>query len=397
MNKQHKGYGLSCVCLLIGMLFLSYTQHDLKKTQQEAWVDYVFQSLSEEQRIAQLFLVAAYSNKDETHASAIEELIQRYNIGGLVFFQGTPTSQGVLTNRYQKITKTPLLIAMDAECGLGMRLEATISYPQQMTLGALRDDALLYDMGTEIARQLKRIGVHINFAPVMDINNNPNNPVIGNRSFGEFGNQVANKGIAYIKGLQNNGILAVAKHFPGHGDTNIDSHHALPTIAHDAHRLNTLELLPFKEAIAAGIQGIMVAHLHVPAYDNTPQLATTLSKKVVTSLLKKQLKFQGLVLTDALNMKSVSTYHQPGEVDLRALQAGNDILVFPEDVPKAITLIQQAVQNQELDAEVINKKVKRLLRLKYQMALHTWQPIEIQNVETQLHTPQGCLLKQQLF
>jgi beta-N-acetylhexosaminidase len=199
-------------------------------------------------------------------------------------------------------------------------------------------------MGAEIARQLKRIGVHINFAPVMDANNNPSNSVIGKRSFGECKEKVAAKGIAYIKGLQDHGILAVAKHFPGHGNTSQDSHYELPTIAHDRKRLNSLELFPFKKAIAAGIQGMMVAHLHVPVYDATPQYATTLSKKVVTDPLKTQLGFQGLVFTDALNMKGVSAHHQPGEVDLLALQTGNDVLVFPEDAPKAIALIRQAIQ-----------------------------------------------------
>jgi len=397
MNTRHKAYGLPCVFLLISMLFSAYAQNDRSEQQQEAWVDNVFQSLSEEQRIAQLFLVAAYANKDEAHYSAIEELIQRYNIGGLIFFQGTPINQVALTNRYQQTAPTPLLIATDAEWGLGMRLDGTISYPKPMTLGALQDDTLIYDMGTEIARQLKRIGVHINFAPVMDVNSNPSNSVIGERSFGECKEKVAVKGIAYIKGLQDHGILAVAKHFPGHGDTSQDSHYALPTIAHDRNRLDALELFPFKKAIAAGIQGMMVAHLHVPAYDATPQRATTLCKKVVTDLLKTQLGFQGLVFTDALNMKGVSAHHQPGEVDLLALQAGNDVLVFPEDVSKAIALIRQAIQQKKLDGQAMNAKVKRLLRLKYQMQLSTWQPIETQNLEAQLHTPQAHLLKQLLF
>ena len=402
MNKPHKVRKLPLACLLISisMLLFAYTKdahYERQQEAQEAWVDHVFQNLSEEQRIAQLFLVAAYANKDETHYSNIEELIQRYNIGGLIFFQGTPINQVTLTNRYQQVAKTPLLIATDAEWGLGMRLDHMISYPKQMSLGALRDDALIYDMGAEVARQLKRMGVHINFAPVMDVNTNPNNPVIGSRSFGESKEKVAAKGIAYIKGLQDHGILAVAKHFPGHGDTSKDSHHELPTITHTRNRLDALELFPFKRAIAAGVQGMMVAHLHVPAYDATPQRATTLSKEVVTDLLKKQLGFQGLVFTDALNMKGVTTHHQPGEVDLLALQAGNDVLVFSEDVPKAVVLIAQAIKDKKLDEEVVNKKVKRLLRLKYQMQLHTWQPIETQNLETQLNTPQAHLLKQQLF
>ena len=397
MNTQRKPYSLPFVCLLISTLSLAYTPNDRREAQQEAWVEQVFQSLAEEQRIAQLFLVATYSNKDEKHYRAIEELIQRYNIGGLVFFQGTATNQVQLTNRYQQAAQTPLLIATDAEWGLNMRLKDTISYPKQMTLGALQDDTLIYNMGAEIARQLRRIGVHINFAPVMDINSNPNNPVIGRRSFGECKAKVAAKGIAYMRGLQDNGILAVAKHFPGHGDTSNDSHHELPMITHDRNRLDEVELFPFKEAIAEGLGGIMTAHLYVPAYDATPQRATTLSKKVITDLLKRQLGFQGLVFTDALNMKGVSASHQPGEVDLLALQAGNDVLVFSEDVPKAIALIKQAIQDRQLDGKEVDEKVKRILRLKYQMHLHAWQPIATQQLDTQLHTPQAHLLKQQLF
>jgi beta-N-acetylhexosaminidase len=375
------------------VLLCSHAQKPDSEAQQETWVDHVFQSLSEEQRIAQLFLVAAYANKNEEHYSTIEGLIRRYNIGGLIFLQGTPTTQVALTNRYQQAAQTPLLIATDAEWGLGMRLHHTISYPQQMTLGALQDDALIYDMGVEIARQLKRMGVHINFAPVLDVNTNPYNPVIGTRSFGECQEKVATKGIAYMRGLKDHGILAVAKHFPGHGDTNKDSHYALPTITRHRNELDALELFPFKLAIESGLQGIMVAHLYVPAYDDTTKHATTLSKKVVTDLLKHQLGFRGLVFTDALNMKGVHAHCLPGEIDLLALMAGNDVLVFPEDVPKSIALIRKAIEEKKLEEDTINEKAKRLLRLKYQMHLHTWQPIEAQHLENQLNTPQAHLLR----
>ena len=394
---QRQFRSLFLALLLIGTFSFSPAQRDRGEAAKEAWVEKTFQGLSEEQRIAQLFMVAAYSNKDEAHYSAIEALITEYNIGGLVFFQGSPGSQVALTNRYQQAAKTKLLIAMDGEWGLGMRLKETISYPKQMTLGALQDDTLIYAMGVEIARQLKRLGVHINFAPVMDINNNPDNPVIGRRAFGECKEKVAEKGLAYMRGLQENGILAVAKHFPGHGDTGKDSHHELPTITHDVDRSEAVELYPFKQMIGAGIGGMMIAHLHVPAYDATPNCATTLSKKVVTALLKEQLGFSGLVFTDALNMKGVSEHHQPGEVDLLALQAGNDVLVFPEDVPKAITLIKQAIKDKTVDGAVVEEKVKRILGLKYQMQLHTWEPISAQNLVAELNTPQAHLLKQQLL
>lgn len=396
MKTRKRFFNLPFVNLLIAF-FCTSMQSGYDQARQEAWVEQVFQSLSEEQRIGQLFLVAAYSNKNETHYKTIEELIQRYNIGGLIFFQGTAIKQAQLTNRYQQAAPTPLLIAMDAEWGLGMRLKNTISYPRQMTLGALQDDALIYKMGAEIARQLKLLGAHINFAPVMDVNNNLDNPVIGRRSFGEDKEKVAAKGAAYLRGLQDHGICAVAKHFPGHGDTSRDSHYVLPTIPHQRQRLEQVELFPFKKAIQENIGGIMTAHLHVPAYDPAPQCAATLSKKVITDLLKQKLGFQGLVFTDALNMKGVSAHYQPGEIEVLALQAGNDVLVFPEDVPKAIAFIKQAISDKRLDGQAVDERVKRILRLKYQMGLYKWQPIATQSLNNQLHAPQARLLKQQLF
>ncbi|XWN35564.1 MAG: glycoside hydrolase family 3 N-terminal domain-containing protein [Roseivirga sp.] len=397
MRKQYFNHWISFFCLLVGSSFLGYTQEDNSVTNPEAWVEQILQSLSEEERIAQLIMIPAHSNKDEAHYQATEVLIQQYNVGGLLFFQGTPENQVALTNRYQQAAKTPLLIAMDAEWGLGMRLKNALSYPRQMTLGALRDDRLIYDMGAEIARQLKLMGVHINFSPVIDVNNNPDNPVIGRRSFGEHKEKVAAKGTAYMQGLQDHGILAVAKHFPGHGDTSKDSHYELPIITHDRERLDALELFPFKKAIEAGLQGIMVAHLHVPAYDPTPDHATTLSQEVVTDLLKQQLGFRGLAFTDALRMKAVSTHYPSGEAALLALQAGNDVLVCPEAVPIAIERIQQALQQGEVDRHVVDEKVKQILRVKHQMHLHQWQPMVPQNLAEQLHTPQAHLLKQQLF
>lgn len=366
---------------------------------QDAWVEIQFQQLTLEERIGQLFMVAAYANQEKAqqHQASIEHLIRQYNIGGLIFFQGSPVNQAKLTNQYQRITKTPLLIAMDAEWGLGMRLSDTISYPRQMTLGAIQNNQLIYDMGAEIARQLKLLGVHINLAPVMDINTNSDNPGVGNRSFGDSKGIVASKGVAYIQGLQDNGVLAVAKHFPGLGEATKDSHLELPILLQDSARLEHIELYPFSQAIAAGVGGIMVAHTHIPAYDSTPNRATSLSPILVTKLLKQKLGFQGLVLTDALNMKAVSKYYQPGEVDLLALQAGNDILLFPEDVPKAIALIKAAMEKGDIDAALIEKKVKKILSAKYQMDLHQWKPLAIDGLLEQLNTPQAKLLKQRLF
>jgi beta-glucosidase-like glycosyl hydrolase/CubicO group peptidase (beta-lactamase class C family) len=366
----------------------------------EEWVEIQFQQLTFEERIGQLFMVAAYSNKEgeqhQKHQALIENLIKQYNIGGLIFFQGDSISQAKLTNQYQSITKTPLLIAIDAEWGLGMRLRDAISYPRQMTLGAIQNNQLIYDMGAEIARQLKLLGIHINLAPVLDINIDPVSP-INNRSFADSKGLVTSKGIAYIRGMQDNGILAVAKHFPGLGDTNKDSHLELPVILHDKARLENIELFPFQQAIAEGVAGVMVAHTYIPAYDKTMNRAVSLSPAVVTQLLKGQLGFQGLVFTDALNMKAVSKYYQPGEVELMALQAGHDILLFPEDVPKAIALIKEAIEKGTLDLIWIEQKVKKILATKYQVGLHEWKPIVLEGLGEKLHTPHAHLLKQRLF
>lgn len=388
--------------VLAVLLAMSFTTTSTPTSMtKEEWVESQFQQLTLEERIGQLFMVAAYSNKEgeqhQQHQAFIEHLIQQYNIGGLIFFQGDPIRQAKLTNQYQSTTKTPLLIAIDAEWGLGMRLRDTVSYPRQMTLGAIQNNQLIYNMGAEIARQLKLLGIHINFAPVMDINTNPDNPGVGNRSFGDSKGIVASKGVAYIQGLQDHGVLAVAKHFPGLGEASKDSHLELPVLLQDTARLEHIELYPFNQAIAAEVGGIMVAHTYIPAYDTTLNRATSLSPQLVTKLLKQKLGFQGLVFTDALNMKAVSKYYQPGEVDLLALQAGNDILLFPEDVPKAITLIKAAIEKGELDTALIEQKVKKILAVKYQMNLHQWKPIELEGLNEKINTPHAKLLKQQLF
>ena len=294
---------------------------------QSSWVDSVFNELSLNEKIGQLFMVAAYSNKGPEHSQEIMRLIRRHHIGGLIFFQGNPDEQVKLTNVYQNYSEVPLMIGMDAEWGLGMRLDSTISYPRQMALGAIQDDSLIYRMGTDIGTQLRRLGVHINFAPVVDVNNNPANPVIGSRSFGSDKKNVARKGIAYMNGLQDRCVLAVAKHFPGHGDTDKDSHKVLPVIPFDSTRLDTMELYPFRRLIQNGVGGMMVAHLNVPAYIRDPQQPATLSSNVVTNLLKEEMGFSGLVFTDALNMKGISQNLEPGVVEAEALRAGNDVLL----------------------------------------------------------------------
>ncbi len=360
------------------------------------WADSVFKTLSSEERIAQLFMVAAYSNKDKTHVKEINKLVDEYKIGGLIFFQGGPMRQAMLANCYQSCVKVPLLMAIDAEWGLAMRLDSTTKFPRQMTLGAIQNDSLIYEMGAEIARQCKRLGMQINFAPVVDINNNPLNPVISNRSFGENKYNVTTKALMYMNGMQDNKVLANAKHFPGHGDTDSDSHKTLPTVKSSRAHLDTLELYPFKELFRQGLGSVMVAHLSIPALDTTPNQASTLTKKIVTGLLKDTLGFKGLVFTDALNMKGVSKFYKPGEVDLKALIAGNDVLLFPEDVPTAIKKIKEAVDSGFISQEEIDKRCMKILLVKQWVGLDHYKKIDFKNLYTDLNSPNAELINRKL-
>lgn len=345
-----------------------------------AWTDSVFKSLSQDEKIAQLIVVRAPSTRDSDIVKT-GQLIKQYNIGALCFFQGGPVRQANATNYYQSQAKTPLLVTIDGEWGLGMRLDSVYKYPFQLTLGALnKDDDLVYRMGLAVGRQCKRIGVHVNFAPVVDINNNPKNPVIGYRSFGEDMDKVTRYGIAYMKGMQDAGIMACAKHFPGHGDTEVDSHYDLPVINKSMQELKALELKPFEAIFSAGVGSVMIAHLYIPAIDKTANTATSLSRNNVTKLLKDQLKFSGLTFTDALEMKGVSKFWPAGEAAVQAVMAGNDMLCLPESVPDAIDAIKKAIQNKRISWADIDSKVKKVLAAKYQLGLYEWKPIETKNL-----------------
>lgn len=361
------------------------------------WADSVLSTLSLDDRIAQLMMVAAYSNKGRDHERQIEDLIHQRNIGGLIFFQGGPVRQAALTDRYQKMARTPLLIGMDLEWGLAMRLDSTMRFPKQMTLGALENDSLITAMGREIAREMKLMGVHVSFSPVADVNNNPANPVINDRSFGEERELVARKAIAYMKGLQQGGVIATAKHFPGHGDTDTDSHLGLPLIAQTRARLDSLELYPFERMVAEGLSAMMVGHLEVPALDTTPGTPSTLSRNVVSDLLETELGFKGLVFTDALNMKGVANADKPGEIELRALLAGNDVLLFPQDPVKAIERIRQAVDSGLVPREMIDHKCLKVLRAKEWAGLTRIAPLAIQGLQDQLNTASARLLRRDLY
>ena len=360
------------------------------------WVDSVFNTLEPDERIAQLFMVAAYSNRDDSHRRDLLQMVRDQKIGGLVFFQGGPARQAGMINDLQAETDVPLLIAMDAEWGLGMRLDSTISYPFQMTLGAIQDNTLIYKMGSVVARQLRSVGAHVNFAPVVDINNNANNPVINYRSFGENKQKVAEKGIAYMKGLQEANVLATAKHFPGHGDTDTDSHYALPQINHPRQRLDSLELYPFRRLIAKGLGGMMVAHLNIPALEPSER-PSTLSKAIIDGLLKKELGFRGLIFTDAMNMKGVTAGNAVGVVDKDAVLAGNDVLELTEDVPGAITEIRKAIREGVIRQEDIDARCRKILALKYWAGLNRFEPLRISQIQKEVNTPEAKLLSRKLM
>jgi beta-glucosidase-like glycosyl hydrolase/CubicO group peptidase (beta-lactamase class C family) len=363
-----------------------------------AWVDKIHAEMSLEEKIGQLMWIRAYSNKDEKHYAQIESYIKDFHVGGLTFFQGTPEKQVELTNRYQKISKVPLIISVDAEWGLGMRFkEDGLSFPRQLTLGAIQENRLIYDMGAEVARELKRIGVQVNFAPVADVNNNPNNPVINTRSFGEDIINVSSKSYMYSKGMQDHGVMACAKHFPGHGDTDVDSHYDLPLIKHDRNRIDSLELYPFKVLAEQGIESMMVAHLQVPSIDDAENMPTTLSPKAVNQILKKELNFEGLIITDGLGMKGVTKHFPSGEVEAMALLAGNDVLLLPEDIKAAMTTIKDYVEKGKIPMSIIDAAVKKNLYAKYKYKLTETPKIFESNVRKDLETPEAFILKRKLY
>lgn len=363
---------------------------------QEIWVDSILSAMSVDEKIGQLFMIQAYSNLDEKHEDFVTEMITKYHVGNLIFMQGTPRKQAELTNRYQEAAKVPLLIGFDGEWGLDMRLKDTYRFPWNMTLGAINNDSLVAQFGKHLGQHAKRIGIHVNFAPVLDINVNPENPIIGNRSFGEGKENVTEKAIAFIKGMQSEGVLANGKHFPGHGDTAADSHHTLPLLNFDFARLDSIELYPYKKTFDVGLASVMTAHLNIPSLEPDPNLPTSLSKNVVTHLLQEKLGFEGLIITDGLNMKGASNYATSAQIDLAAIQAGNDLLLIPQDVPASISLIKQALETKTLTEERLYFSVKKILKSKYWAGLHRYKPIVLENIEADLNRVTDDLLHREL-
>lgn len=377
--------------LLLAALTILYIQKGTSQTSTQyfpfkgQWVDSVYNTLSLEEKLGQLFMVAAYSDGPQKNTETIQKLIGKHHIGGLIFMQGTAEAQAKQTNIFQKQSTIPLFIAMDAEWGLGMRLKGVHDLPKQMTIGASNDTTLMYEIGTVIAQQCKRLGVHINFAPTIDINNNPKNPVIGFRSFGENKLLVTQMGRNYMNALQQNNIMACAKHFPGHGDVTIDSHLDLPKIEKSKASLTALELYPFQGLIKNGVQGVMIAHLNLPLIE--PQnIPSTLSYTLVTDMLKKEMGFSGLIFTDALNMKGVTKYFAPGEIELKAFMAGNDVLLFSEKPDVAIQKLSYAYKTGNITEERLAHSVKKILGAKYEKGLAKKHiDIDEENVTTDIN------------
>jgi len=369
------------------LLFTSISAQQFYEHTPEAdrWVRKQFRKLSKDQRIAQLMIIRAHSNLGADHVKEVTELIKKYNVGGLCFFQGGPVRQANLTNQYQKIAKTPLMIAIDGEWGLGMRLDSVINFPRQLMMGAVPDAKLIYQFGLAVGEQCKRLGIHVNYAPDIDINNNPMNPVINDRSFGEDKYKVALFGVQYMKGMQDVGVMACAKHFPGHGDVSVDSHYDLPVINKTRAQLDQLELYPFRELIKAGVGSMMIAHLAIPSIDTTANLPTSLSAKNVTDLLRNELGYQGISFTDALEMQGVAKFFPKGDASVMSLIAGNDMLCLPGDIPGSIQKVRQAIKEGKLTWDDLNARVKKVLLAKYHLGLHKKQVINTENLAEDLN------------
>ncbi len=351
---------------------------------QEKWVDSIYNNLTLDEKIGQLFFIQATS-KNKNNSEKILNNIKNFKIGGLIFSTGHPSIQANLTNKYQNASKTPLMISMDAEWGVGMRLDSVPKFPWNMSLGAIKNDLLIEKIGSEIGYQFKRLGIHMNFAPVIDINTNPKNPIIGNRSYGENKINVSEKGISFTKGIQSNNVLATAKHFPGHGDTSKDSHLTLPTINFDEKRIKKVELYPFKKLIEDGLSAVMIAHLNVPSLEKENMLPSTLSKNIIEKTLIKELNFNGLIITDALEMKGVAEFTKKN-VDLMAFLAGNDILLMSSDISKGVKSIKKSIKKGKISEQRLARSVKKILKAKYKVGLNSYKSIETTNLIDDLNS-----------
>ena len=383
-----------CVSIVCGQSKNPLVTTDAKA--QKKWVNNILKKMTVDEKIGQLFMVQAYSNLDAKHEKVITDMIQKYHVGNLIFMQGTPKKQAILNNKYQELSKIPLMIGFDGEWGLDMRLKNAFRYPWNMTLGAVTNNDLIEQFGARVGEHCKRLGIHINFAPVVDININPKNPIIGNRSFGENKDNVTDKAIAFTKGMQSVGVLANAKHFPGHGDTASDSHHTLPVVDFDMKRLDTLELYPYKKLFNENLASVMTAHMSIPKLEPNKKLPSSLSKRIVTDLLIDKIGFKGLIITDGLNMKGAADYSTSSEIDLAAILAGNDMLLIPQDIPATVKLFKKAIKEKKLSIKRLNHSVRKILMSKYWAGLHNYKPVSLENLHEDLNSKIDVLLHREL-
>ena len=363
----------------------------------EKYADSLYQQLSLDEKIGQLYIVALYNNRGEEEIQKIRNLVEKEKIGGLILMQDDAEKHINLLNEFQGKSRIKMMIGIDGEWGLFQRFSAAHKFPWAMTLGAIQDNSLIYEMTSKIAEDCKRMGIYWDFAPVVDVNTNPSNPIIGNRSFGSDINNVISKGLAYAQGLQDHGVLASMKHFPGHGDTNTDSHLDLPVVSHNLERLNSVELAPFKALLDKKIGGVMVAHLYVPTLEKKKGIPASVSFEIITNLLKNTYQYKGLIITDALNMNAIAKKFSPGEIDLRAFKAGNDIMLFSQDVPSGKALIKSAFEKGEISENRLAESVKKILKTKLLLGLQDLKPINPENINVDLNNASHAEISEKLY
>ena len=395
---------ISCILVFIfgcvGYLQAQFSPKNITKDLDKKAVKYadsLYAKLSMDERIGQLYIVALYTNKDQNHISGVRKLVEQERIGGIILMQDDAEQEIALVNEFQKKSRVPMLFGMDAEWGLYQRIKTAHKFPWAMTLGAIQDNNLVYEMASKIAEDAKKMGIYWNFAPVVDVNTNPKNPIIGNRSFGSDVQNVIAKSLAYAQGLQDNGVLAAIKHFPGHGDTDVDSHLDLPVVKHSLERLNKIELAPFKALMNKKIGGAMIAHLYVPQLEKGKNIPASISYDIVTNLLKNKFRYEGLVITDALNMNAVAKKYPAGELDLRAFKAGNDVLLFSQDVPTGKKLIKEAIQKGEISEKRLEESVKKILKTKYLLGLQNLRPLSSEGINNVLNNDSHAKISEKLY
>ena len=395
---------ISCILVFIfgcvGYLQAQFSPKNITKDLDKKAIKYadsLYAKLSMDERIGQLYIVALYTNKDQNHISGVRKLVEQERIGGIILMQDDAEQEIALVNEFQKKSRVPMLFGMDAEWGLYQRIKTAHKFPWAMTLGAIQDNNLVYEMASKIAEDAKKMGIYWNFAPVVDVNTNPKNPIIGNRSFGSDVQNVIAKSLAYAQGLQDNGVLAAIKHFPGHGDTDVDSHLDLPVVKHSLERLNKIELAPFKALMDKKIGGAMIAHLYVPQLEKGKNIPASISYDIVTNLLKNKFQYEGLVITDALNMNAVAKKYPAGELDLRAFKAGNDVLLFSQDVLTGKKLIKEAIQKGEISEKRLEESVKKILKTKYLLGLQNLRPLSSEGINNALNNDSHAKISEKLY